>query len=55
MNQRYYSALRVAEDSLEGKSRLKAITRRNTPRNLAKVIRDLNSVLRGFVNYFQNT
>jgi len=35
------------------KTRLKAITRRNTPVNLAKVIRDLNPVLRGFVNYFK--
>lgn len=35
------------------KARLKAITRRNTPVNLAKVIRDLNPVLRGFVNYFK--
>lgn len=35
------------------KAKLKAITRRNTPVNLAKVIRDLNPVLRGFVNYFR--
>jgi len=35
------------------KTKLKAITRRNTPVNLAKVIRDLNPVLRGFVNYFK--
>ena len=35
------------------KAKLKAITRRNMPVNLAKVIRDLNPVLRGFVNYFR--
>ena len=35
------------------KAKLKAITRRNTPVYLAKVIRDLNPVLRGFVNYFK--
>ena len=35
------------------KAKLKAITRRNTPVNLAKVIRDLNPVPRGFVNYFR--
>ncbi len=35
------------------KAKLKAITRRNTPVNLAKVLRELNPVLRGFVNYFR--
>ncbi len=39
--------------SIRIKAKLKAITRRNTPVNLAKVIRDLNPVLRGFVNYFR--
>lgn len=37
----------------EFKTKIKAITRRNSPVNLEKVIRDLNPVLRGFVNYFK--
>lgn len=37
------------------KDKVKAITRRNSPVNLAKVIRDLNPVLRGFANYFKVT
>lgn len=35
------------------KAKLKAITRRNSPVNLETVIKDLNPVLRGFVNYFK--
>lgn len=35
------------------KAKVKAMTRRNTPVNLAKVIGDLNPVLRGFANYFR--
>ncbi len=35
------------------KAKVKRITRRNTPVNLAKVIHDLNPVLRGFTNYFR--
>lgn len=35
------------------KDKVKTITRRNTPVNLEKVIRDLNPVLRGFANYFR--
>jgi len=35
------------------KEKIKTITRRNTPVNLEKVIRDLNPVLRGFANYFR--
>ena len=35
------------------KAKVKAITKRNSPVNLAKVIRDLNPVLRGFANYFR--
>lgn len=35
------------------KAKVKAITKRNSPVNLEKVIRDLNPVLRGFANYFK--
>ena len=35
------------------KAKVKAITRRNSPVNLEKVIADLNPVLRGFANYFR--
>lgn len=35
------------------KVKVKAMTRRNSPVNLAKVIHDLNPVLRGFANYFR--
>lgn len=35
------------------KAKVKAITRRNSPVNLEKVICDLNPVLRGFANYFR--
>lgn len=35
------------------KSKVKKITRRNSPINLAQVISDLNPVLRGFANYFK--
>lgn len=35
------------------KAKVKAMTRRNSPVNLAKVIKDLNPVLRGFANYFR--
>ena len=37
------------------KEKLKAATRRNIPVNLAKVIKDLNPVLRGYANYFKVT
>ena len=37
----------------EFKAKIKAVTRRNSPVNLEKVIRDLNPVLRGFVDYFK--
>lgn len=37
----------------EFKTKVKAITRRNSPINLERVIRDLNPVLRGFANYFR--
>jgi len=35
------------------KAKVKAMTRRNSPVNLAKVIKDLNPLLRGFANYFR--
>jgi group II intron reverse transcriptase/maturase len=35
------------------KEKVRAITRRTSPVNLAKVIQDLNPVLRGFANYFR--
>lgn len=35
------------------KAKVKHITRRNTGHNLAGVIRELNPVIRGFVNYFR--
>ncbi len=35
------------------KQTVKRITRRNSPVNLEKVIKDLNPVLRGFANYFR--
>jgi group II intron reverse transcriptase/maturase len=45
---------RIQEKKLVSlKAKLKAITRRNTGKNLAGVIRELNPVLRGFVNYFR--
>jgi len=35
------------------KAKVKAMTRRNTPVNLAKIVKDLNPLLRGFANYFR--
>jgi len=35
------------------KDKVRKITRRNSPVNLEKVIKDLNPVLRGFANYFK--
>lgn len=35
------------------KTKVKGMTRRNSPVNLERVIRDLNPVLRGFANYFR--
>jgi group II intron reverse transcriptase/maturase len=37
------------------KEKVKSATRRNTPVNLAKVIQDLNPIIRGFTNYFKVT
>ena len=45
---------RIREEKIRRfKEKVKKITRRTTPVNLAKVINDLNPVLRGFANYFK--
>jgi len=45
---------RIQEQKVKAfKAKVKQITRRNTGENLAGVIRELNPVLRGFVNYFR--
>ena len=45
---------RIREEKIRRlKDKVKKITRRNSPVNLAKVITDLNPVLRGFANYFK--
>jgi RNA-directed DNA polymerase len=45
---------RIREKKLCGlKEKVRKMTRRNSPVNLEKVIKDLNPVLRGFANYFK--
>jgi group II intron reverse transcriptase/maturase len=45
---------RIQEDKVKGlKEKVRKITRRNSPVNLVKVIKDLNPVIRGFANYFR--
>jgi len=45
---------RIREKKVCGfKDKVRKITRRNSPVNLAKVIMDLNPILRGFANYFK--
>lgn len=45
---------RIREEKLQGfKKKVKAMTRRNSPVNLEKIIEDLNPLLRGFANYFK--
>ena len=45
---------RIREERIRRtKDKVKKITRRNSPVNLATVIADLNPVLRGFANYFK--
>jgi len=45
---------RIQEQKVKAfKAKVKRITRRNSGSNLAGVIRELNPVLRGFVNYFR--
>ena len=44
----------IKESKIAGlKEKLRLATRRNTPVNMEKVIRDINPILRGFVNYFK--
>lgn len=50
----YTQYTRIQEKKVQAlKAKIKHITRRNTGGNLAAVIRELNPVLRGFVNYFR--
>lgn len=45
---------RIREKKICGlKEKVRKMTRRNSPVNLEKVIKDLNPVLRGFANYFK--
>ncbi len=45
---------RIQEEKVRAfKEKVRAITRRNSPVNLEKVIEDLNPVSRGFANYFR--
>lgn len=44
---------RLQISSEQFKDKIRRITRRNSPVNLEKVIKDLNPVLRGFANYFR--
>ncbi len=45
---------RIADEKVSAfKAMVKAITRKNSPVNLEKVIADLNPVLRGWANYFR--
>ena len=48
------SYTRIQEAKIRSfKAKVKALTRRNSPVNLEKVIADLNPLLRGFSNYFR--
>lgn len=50
----YTRNTRIQEKKVEKlKAKVRQITRRNTGENLAGVIRELNPVLRGFVNYYR--
>lgn len=50
----YSNYTKIQEGKIKAfKEKVKAMTRRNSPVNLAKVIKDLNPVLRGFANYFR--
>ena len=45
---------RIQNKKIAGfKAKVKALTRRNSPVNLKRVVQDLNPVLRGFANYFR--
>lgn len=48
--------IRIQEKKLRAfKDKVRGCTKRNTPVNLEKIIKDLNPILRGFVNYFKIT
>lgn len=50
----YTSYTRIRDKKVCGfKEKVRKITRRNSPVNLEKIIKDLNPVLRGFANYFK--
>lgn len=50
----YRKHICIKQSKVDGlKAKLKHATRRNTPVNLEKVIKDINPILRGFVNYFK--
>ncbi len=50
----YTGYTRIQEKKLRAfKAKVKKLTRRNQGRNLPEIIRELNPVLRGFVNYFK--
>jgi RNA-directed DNA polymerase len=50
----YTAYTRIRDKKVCGfKEKVRKITRRNSPVNLEKVIKDLNPVLRGFANYFK--
>ena len=50
----YTKITSIQTKKLQGlKAKVKWITRRNTGKNIVEVIRELNPVLRGFVNYFR--
>lgn len=52
----YPTYTRIQEKKLKAfKEKVRNCTRRNTPVNLEKIIKDLNPILRGFVNYFKVT
>ena len=49
-----FSWIRIQDKKVAAfKAKVKALTRRNSPVNLEKVVCDLNPVLRGFANYFR--
>ena len=52
----YPTYTRIQEKKLKAfKDKVRNCTRRNMPVNLEKIIKDLNPLLRGFVNYFKVT
>ncbi|MBN2543255.1 group II intron reverse transcriptase/maturase [bacterium] len=50
----YSKYTKIQEKKLKKfKEKVKSATRRNSPVNLEKVIKDINPILRGFINYFK--